>query len=158
MIILNPEEHCTIINYITIRERGTLRPQPCQEISNFTNFIYDISPHPEGTELVWALPEYHPNISNSHGLTIRIKFPSPRKNKVIRRQIVISNCGRCIRWYARCRNDSTLTIYEKIVRNNCDPNATYLSLQITPNGNILLHTEHANKCTNTSEKFTDQLY
>ena len=80
------------------------------------------------------------------------------RNKVIRRQIAISNCGRCIRWYARCKNDSTLTIYEKVTRNNCDPNATYLSLQITPSKEILLHTEYANKSSNISEKFTDKIF
>ena len=80
------------------------------------------------------------------------------KNKVIRRQIIISNCGRCIRWYARSRSDGTLTIYEKVVRNNCDPNATYLCIQITPDKEILLHTEYANKCNNTSEKFTDKIF
>ena len=83
---------------------------------------------------------------------------SNKNNKIIRRQIVISNCGRCIHWYARCKNDSTLPIYEKVVWNNCDPTATYLCLQITPSKEILLHTEYANKCSNTSEKFTDKIY
>ena len=81
------------------------------------------------------------------------------KQDIVAKDIhTISNCGRCIRWYTRSKSNGTLTIYEKVIQNNCDPNATLLSLQITPSREILLHTRYANRSNNTFERFTDKLY
>ena len=127
------------MKYITVRERGTLNPQPCKGSYQQTQYVYDICPHPKGTELVWAPPAYQPDLPPSHGPTVIVVFKINNKKR-LRVQIVISNCGRCIRWYTRSKSDGTLTVYEKVIRNNCDPNSTMLFLQITPIREILLHT------------------
>lgn len=157
-ITLSPENQCNIIKYITVRERATLKNQPCRSIDNNTQYIFDISPHPQGTELVWAPPAYVPDLPPSHGLTVIIVYKL-NNTKRLRVQIVISNCGRRIRWFTRSKSDGTLTMYEKVIdRNNCDPNSTMLSLQITPSREIYLHTRYTNRSTNDYERFSDKIY
>ena len=119
--------------------------------------MYDISPHPKGTELVWAPPAYEPELPPSHGLTVIIVFKIDN-TKRLRLQIVISNCGRRIRWFTRSKSDGTLTIYEKVIRHNCDPNSTMLFLQITPSREIFLHTRYTNRSNNEYKRFTEKLY
>ena len=145
------------MKYITVRERNTVKLQPCIEIYQNTRYLYNICPHPQGTELVWAPPAYEPELAPIHGLTVIIVSKLDNKKR-LRLQIVISNCGRRIRWFTRSKSDGTLTIYEKVIRHNCDPNSTILSLQITPNKEILLHTRYGNRSNNTSENFIDKLY